>query len=519
MRRKHWMGMGLLSMFLGGSPAMAQFGPPAAGPGAPAAAAPGATAPAAAPAAQPGFFARACIALEECKRKLCKTPAGQMLNAMSAPAAAFTGGIIPPFCPVMPSAKDLAQPGVAGAADQAKKDALEAKARREAVKYLGTLDCRYYPEAEAALIAALRSDRIECVRLEAAISFANGCCCTRKVMAALEICVSGSDKDGNPAERSERVKDFAYMALSRCVACFQDAPKEVDVEPIEKEKPPVQPKEGGLTKEERDLIERARKTVAMYESKRQSTVTSVAVQAPLPKGQRSLYHIIRYGAEGTAPATTTVSRPATTQPVTQGPVMAPVPRELPQVRVMPMTTEPDTIEQTRVNVPTPDAEQPILPPMSEPTPVELPALMPEPMTTVVPMQEQQLMPPADPVKPETLTLTVAPSAPVMAPKPTVDPVGGLIDTLLTGNTPNERHHAIRSLSEHDWRNSPQIVAGLVKTARLDNDRAVRVNAIRHIASMKMSVPYVVDHLKYLQKDEDSWVAQESLTALQKLAAK
>ena len=81
--------------------------------------------------------------------------------------------------------EDLAKPGAEGAAAVAKADALAAKARRASVRYLGTLDCRYYPEAEAALIAALRTDGVECVRWEAAMALGRSCCCNRRVMAAL----------------------------------------------------------------------------------------------------------------------------------------------------------------------------------------------------------------------------------------------------------------------------------------------------------------------------------------------
>jgi len=51
----------------------------------------------------------------------------------------------------------------------------QAKVRVAAVKYLGTVQCHYYPEAEAALIASLRADRSECVRLAAAQALASGC--------------------------------------------------------------------------------------------------------------------------------------------------------------------------------------------------------------------------------------------------------------------------------------------------------------------------------------------------------
>ena len=40
---------------------------------------------------------------EFCRRKICRTPAGQLLGRLMAPVSTFSGGIIPPFCPIVPS--------------------------------------------------------------------------------------------------------------------------------------------------------------------------------------------------------------------------------------------------------------------------------------------------------------------------------------------------------------------------------------------------------------------------------
>lgn len=200
-------------------------------------------APAAAGAADVGFFGKCFQACEDCKRKLCSMPLGNMLNSMTMPMSTMSGGIIPNFCPTTPSAEDLAKPGVEGASAQAKKDAAEAKARRASVRYLGTLDCRYYPEAEGALIAALRTDGVECVRFEAALVLGKGCCCSKKIIEALTHAVSCSEKDGNPAERSDRVRFAACLALERCLACYSEPvePKEDDGKAKEKSTTPKEP--------------------------------------------------------------------------------------------------------------------------------------------------------------------------------------------------------------------------------------------------------------------------------------
>ena len=539
MKKKWWMGMGLAIGMFGASPAMAQVAAPA-----PAAAA---------DAAKPGFLKRCCEAIDECRRKMCKAPCGQMLNSMTMPLSTMTGGVIPSFCPGMPSAKDLAQPGVAGAADNAKKDALEAKARRDSVKYLGTLDCRYYPEAEAALIAALRTDRVECVRWEAAMAFANGCCCTKKVMAALEICVSGSDKDGNPAERSDRVRDYAFIALNKCISCYREPVPEEEEKKEIKERPPTEkfeklPKErkengdkkdGGITNNDKNLLERSRRTVALYQAHREgsSAQSTNAQSTVLQKGQRSLYHIIRYGADGAPtqqPAMQPVSRTNTQPP----PVVGPPPRELPQIKANPAgeprplaVTVPakedssNTAPVQPVSVPANSVQpmaqsvisekppvQPIEQPMAQPVVSEKPPVQPI---------EAEVKPDPRPVDAATLTNNeVKQPASAVIEKPQVSDltITGLIDNLLTGTTPSDRHQAIRGLATHDWRKHPQIVAGLVKTARLDSDRAVRVNAIRHLAALKMDLPYVGDHLKFMLKDQDEWVRQESQMSLEKLQA-
>jgi hypothetical protein len=193
------------------------------------------------------FLGLSCEQHEARKDKCCKTPLGQLLNNALKPATMFSGGIIPPMCPPVPSATDMAAPGVAGAAAKIQADTADAKARRAAVRYLGTVDCHWWPDAEAALIAALRGDRNECVRFEAALALGRGCCCTKKTMQALTDCVSGSEKDGNPSENSERVRAAAFVALQNCLAAQEPAPAE---KPIEKptEKPPEKPIEKPIEK-------------------------------------------------------------------------------------------------------------------------------------------------------------------------------------------------------------------------------------------------------------------------------
>ncbi len=241
----HWKryACGLLTL-LGCTPMLlAQVGAPVAAPAvaAPAVVAPGAAAPAA---AAPGnlwsFLCPTPAQKEACRACFCRSVLGKITSGLLQPIGAFSGGLITDRC-ALPTAADLAKPAdsAEGAAAQVKQDELDAKARRAAVRYLGTVECGRWPEAEAALINALRGDRNECVRLEAAWVLNRGCCCTPKIVAALSLTVAGSDRDGFPVERSERVRAAALAALNHCLACL--APQG----PVPLGPPPVQQKGEG----------------------------------------------------------------------------------------------------------------------------------------------------------------------------------------------------------------------------------------------------------------------------------
>ncbi len=148
----------------------------------------------------------------------CASPLGVFLHKLTDPFTMLSGGLVPGGIP--PTAAELAAPGSVGSAAKIKQDAANSKARVAAVQYLGTVDCHYYPEAEASLIGSLRADPIECVRLAAAQALASGCCCNKRTIEALTITVSGSERDGNPSETSLRVRIAAYNALQRCMSSF-----------------------------------------------------------------------------------------------------------------------------------------------------------------------------------------------------------------------------------------------------------------------------------------------------------
>lgn len=225
MLRKRWKAcaIGLLSILGWNSPLHAQV----AGAPAPAAAPVAGVAPAAPAAAPANLWSFLCpnpAQKEACKVHFCNSAIGKVVTASMQPVAALSGGLLTNRC-ALPTAADLAKPADSadGAAARIKADELAAKERRAAVRYLGTVDCSRWPEAEEALILSLRADRNECVRYEAALALSRGCCCTPKTLTALSIVVAGSDRDGFPVERSQRVMAAANAAMDHCLACL--APK------------------------------------------------------------------------------------------------------------------------------------------------------------------------------------------------------------------------------------------------------------------------------------------------------
>ncbi len=169
-----------------------------------------------------GFCANLAACFQKCQAKFCASQFGQMLGSLgSGPVASVTGGFLPSICPppgTLPGGAAAGPPGSAAstaAAIQASE--ANAKARVAAIEYLGTVDCARWPEAQKALINGLRKDPNECVRFAAARALNSGCCCDKKVIDALRICVSGETTDGDPAENSCRVKAAAFSALQNCL--------------------------------------------------------------------------------------------------------------------------------------------------------------------------------------------------------------------------------------------------------------------------------------------------------------
>jgi len=267
----------------------------------------------AAPAAPGNIWSKIMMTPDQkaaCKKRWCECGLVQFMGAMIKPMTFATGGLIKPCCPGPDDAKpgDLAKPADSadGAAARIKEDEAQAKERRANVRYLGTVDCARYPEAEMALINALRTDRNECVRWEAAIVLGHGCCCTRKTIEALRLTVEASDKDGNPKETSGRVRAAAEGSLYACQSVADLTPEPPEKNPLAPEKKDDGPSEARLPRRIRPVplaTPAAQNPVqpASLQTTRPVTPPVSEVQTRVPTGQRGILDLVRRSMAGAEP--------------------------------------------------------------------------------------------------------------------------------------------------------------------------------------------------------------------------
>gem|GEM_PF-1632956 len=423
---------------------------------------------------QPGILQKVCARLTSIRRGLCASPAGQLLNGASKPLTAITGGVIPAFCPSTPTDADTKKPGVAGAAAAAKKEALEAKERQAAVRYLGTLDCRYYPDAAGSLAAALRTDGSECVRYEASLMLGRGCCCNQKTIAALQTSMAGTEEDGNPAERSVRVRCAAAAALERCLSCYTPPAPEEEPKEEEKpmgEKPPTGEQGPRLDKNDsiplpepnkldkttkmkpeqklptRAQAERAARALAAFQNQMQTAQSNIR-QVSGQANDVSVFSILKLAAEEMGPLPTVLTGQPT---VVQSPIVAAQPKFNPSMQAKlttPMFAPPQAFPAREPVFATPVAKAPAvsepqlqMPAIPEVTvqtveanapvgekveavPAPVPATVEESKPIVETVPAPETLPPLVPAVPEVQPAPVVAPAPVVeqpAPAPAVAP--------------------------------------------------------------------------------------------------
>ncbi len=513
---------------------------------------PAAAAPAAAPAAPANIWTFLCLSPEQkaaCKTKFCNSALGQMLNNGLKPIGAISGGLVGNCCPSL-NVADLNKPpdSAEGAAARIKADEAAAKARREAVRFLGTVDCRYWPEAQDALINALRADRNECVRLEAAVALGHGCCCNKATIKALMLTVSGSAEDGNPPERSDRVRAWAYAALAHCLACFCETeeapPPEIKKEGAEPPPPgpepaprpgipeqlptpmsrtnPVDYYRRAASAKREPLIEQARQLLERR--------TPFALPVASPMTGRSLADIVSYAIGNTSPTATAfpevVEKPSSEKTVVEKSLL-----EKPGM-AKPVVEKPGT--EKRI-MPVSGNERPALlsPPVwrnstgqvSPPTPVS----SSKPATLAPPVAYPPTPSPVMPVLHREAP-AVAPTAAVSAPRlampeppsatqPQGAPVAVAYMSVLQGsNSVEQREWAAENLSEFDGGTNPRIVDALTRAARHDDAPVVRIACLRSLARMKMQSLPVLTAVRESLKDGDPRVRSEAEQTLRQLSA-
>jgi hypothetical protein len=305
--------------------------------------------------------------------------------------------------------------------------------RRLDVRYLGTVDCRYWPEAEEALINALRADRNECVRLEAAWSLNRGCCCTRKTIEALAITVSGSERDGNPPEVSPRVRAAAHEALTNCLTALAEPIHEgpLPIEETEKEKERERLKDGSVrtpTEYYKRIAQLPMKKVAESAHRAVMQVNPAPLAAPARARPSGVIEVI---ARAFAPAPR--QQPVASDAPTGDP--APAPAALAQP------------VQSTAYFPT------------TPAPVPVSAPQPAPVAQA--------------------TWTPAPSAAQPRPQTNLPAeVQHLLATLQQGRSHEDRQRAADSLANSPWRAHPDVLGALDSAGRDDPSPAVRSHCLR-----------------------------------------
>lgn len=422
-----------------------------------------------------------------------------------------------------PSLAELQAPGPVGAASQVKLDRANAEKRIEAVQYLGTVDCHVWPEAEDALIGALRGDRNECVRLAAAQVLLNCCCCTKKVIKALTEAANGTDCDGFPAEKSCRVRAAAQAALEKCLTCFCDMESKCPDKNCDKKPAPLPdlkdpPKGGeGTTPTPKPKGEGAKLTPEGF----YATVQNMPSATLIIEARKALTLSIPMDIEGT-----TVNQLDLIAAGEPGPFDAGLRSPKPSSLVGFFTSKPEP-QSTSVIV-----ERPLV--ASKPVPVKpMPTTVAtKPSTTTV--AAKPVMNAVPPLKSGTATVSnsspltatkPAPAtnaAPVSLPKPL--PVsapavkvnqGEKVAKMMKGLVPvTELTSGIDQLTAEDLKSHPALVNDLIAAGSRSTSVPVRLSTVQALVRCNVKTPEAVSVLQTAaQTDPDSAVRTAALAGL------
>jgi hypothetical protein len=435
---------------------------------------------------------------------------------------------------------------VSGKSDAANKDPHEAQLRLEKIRFFGTVDCRFYPDAVRTLVTALRTDGSEAVRHEAAQVLSRVSSANPKMIEALDACVSGLEKDGHPAEHSLRVRCAAALALERCLANYlppanndgafrpngelkraeassQAANTSTGVRNINAEIPPEfkLPQKSATTNTlklatspnppnpSRESLVSAWRTLREFNQ-------LLGLDHTHPSGKSSTQVIKNSTGSGIPPVAPSVMAAAQPAAIASGPMYPTTGGRVSSVLSM-------TAATSIIVVPTAKAE-PIVPrALAMETTLPAPLPLPSGLTPVKEASSQEVVaiPVAPATPPHVSPASLTDIVPVAQPAKTVTTtsVTALATQLLYAADPLERHAAIRQLLQHDWHKNPVIVSVLLAGAKTDAVAAVRVDCLRHLASYHMSHPQVLDDLAAMMDDEDPWIRDEAIKALAQLKAK
>jgi hypothetical protein len=539
--------------------------PAAPGAAVPPLAAPAAAPPAAAPSNLWSFLLPSKDMKTACKEHICSTQIGQLLNNSLSPIGAFTGGLLGPCCPQY-TQDDLKKPSdsAEGAAAKIKADEAGAKARVAAVKYLAHVDCSYWPEAADALVNALRADKNECVRFAAAQALGTGCCCGKKTIVALSIAAAGSDRDGNPAEKSDRVRMVAQSSLELCLArcgCAIPIPTSVPKEgPTEGPSPikrigatemqdskPVEPaayykRVESMTNAQ--LTETVRRSLLTWNEPSAQAVMDGDVNVAMAGGTSYAadHSLLGVFSGAFAPAKSLLAPPGRQMQPVHMETMKAAENVKPtdhvkvteNVKKTEKTKNTDKVKIADASEPAPIQPKPIqkvvyqtpktadwqqqAQPQAVKTPYELPVVKPA-------------QPPALPHAAATGTSTVQatgaavvqpPALPRAAAGQTRFPpasgmdVANMLKLLRDSSHPEQRVWAASELGSVDGRGNPDVVDALVVAGQIDASAAVRTTCVRALVKMNASGPAVRQLFESLQSDADRGVQQEAMRALSKM---
>jgi hypothetical protein len=317
-----------------------------------------------------------------CLEWFCQCPLGGLVNNMLRPMSAFTGGMIGPICPTVPTDEALRKlqedPAKKGGpedlAAQVKQSEAEAKARAAAVRYLATVDCSRFEGVDDALIKALLFDPNECVRWEAAKALQTGCCCNKKTIDALAIVAAGQGgkvKLGGeerivPIEKCARVREAAAIALERCVACFRETSSEPapDRRPDAPPAPTPAPDRPPTALGQRPMNETLKDAEEALKVRRAAALP--------PSGSRGVFDLVNASMKSPPASVTQTAASVALQPVQPSQTVRLVPVPQPSASVVQQRSEsiPNTTvtplsnysaQQARFMQPNPQYVQPIYP--------------------------------------------------------------------------------------------------------------------------------------------------------------